>query len=752
MALDVETGTFTKDNSGTDGATDVVSTSFQPKALIIWGVLQQVADSENGGDASHSLGFSDGTNSRCVDVRSEDAIARSDYLRVSNNDAVLGFLDPAGTGFLAKASVVFNASDFTVTWNLNNTDASRIHYIIYGGSDITGVQVGDFVKTTAAQPANQSITTDADVQNITPGEGIVFFLHARRNAFNITTNDIFTQLGAASDTTEEAVFAAGGDDNDAVGQPFLFNLDDACIIGTGTASGGINYEGEFNGFDALGFDINFRLNDGVTDIISFMIIKGGKWEVGTETAGTATGNKVTTTGHQPKGLLVIGNKQTVTGFSQGIDQSYNIGASDATTETSGAWTDQDGAIDMIVGGSSSITKLARILNALNTPTVDGEANVASFNALDFTLDWTNAASAAFRFMWVIAGDGVAATVETKTFTLDAVLKKEDITKTFTLDAVLEKVFTKTFTLDAVLEKVFTKTFTLDAVLEKVFTKTFTLDAVLKKLAVTKTFTLDAVLKILAVTKTFTLDAVLSVLASKTFTLDAVLLKVFTKTFTLDAVLKKLGITKTFTLDAVLEKIFTKTFTLDAVLKKLAITKTFTLDAVLEKVFTKTFTIDAVLKKLGITKTFTLDAVLEKVFTKTFTLDAFLEAAPVVIPGSDVKKNILTEMPYKTIPKHMVRTKQAVRAPIPVEIKLEINGPLLAKLTTKLELSGKLREALSTSLKIGSNITETIKTSLGVVSNLDAQVVKDLAVEGKQNHKNYIKMLQEYLKLTDVEED
>lgn len=323
------------------------------------------------------------------------------------------------------------------------------------------------------------------------------------------------------------------------------------------------------------------------------------------------------------------------------------------------------------------------------------------------------------------------------------------TKTFTLDAVLKKVETKTFTLDTVLEKVFTKTFTLDAVLLKVETKTFTLDAVLKKLAVTKTFTLDAVLKILAITKTFTLDAVLSVLASKTFTLDAVLEKVFTKTFTLDAVLKKLGITKTFTLDVVLEKIFTKTFTLDAVLKKLAITKTFTLDAVLEKVFTKTFTLDAVLKKLGITKTFTLDAVLKKAVTKTFTLDAFLD---VVVAGSDVKKNILTEMPYKTIPKHMVRTKQAVRAPIPVEVQLKINGPLLAKLTIKLELSGKLRKVLSTSLKIGSNITETIKTSLGVVSNLDAQVVKDLAVEGKQNHKNYIEMLKEYLKLTDAEED
>lgn len=101
---------------------------------------------------------------------------------------------------------------------------------------------------------------------------------------------------------------------------------------------------------------------------------------------------------------------------------------------------------------------------------------------------------------------------------------------------------------------------------------------------------------------------------------------------------------------------------------------------------------------------------------------------------------------------MIRTKKAVRAPVPVEVRLEIHGPLFAKLTTKLELSGKLREALTTSLKIGSKVTETLKASLGVVSNLDARVVKDLRVEGKQSHKNYIKMLKEYLKIMDAEED
>ncbi len=408
MALDVETGTFTKNNGGVNGETDTITTSFQPKAIIIWGVLQQTAESEVRADASFSHGFSDGTNHRCVDVRSEDNVARSDYRRAQNNDGVLGFLDPGGTGFLAKASVVFNASDFTITWDIANTDASRIHYIIYGGADITGVQVSDFTKSTTTTPpdVNQSITTDADVQNITAGEGVVFFLHSHQTAFNSAVNDLFLQLGAASDTTEEAVFASAGDDNDAVGAPLCGNQGDHCILGYGPTAAVIDYRAEFNGFDADGFDVNWTINDAAADIISFMIIKGGKWQVGVETANTSTGNKVTTTGHQPKSLLVVGNLQT-TAVLEDIDQSHNMGASDATTETSGAWTDKDGAATMNVGRASSITKLARHFTVPTTgaPTVDGEANVDSFNPTDFTLNWTDAAADLYRFMWIIAGDG-----------------------------------------------------------------------------------------------------------------------------------------------------------------------------------------------------------------------------------------------------------------------------------------------------------------------------------------------------------
>jgi len=216
--------------------------------------------------------------------------------------------------------------------------------------------------------------------------------------------------------------------------------------------------------------------------------------------------------------------------------------------------------------------------------------------------------------------------ETKTFTLDALLKAE-LTKTFTLDALLQSVSTKTLTVDAILLAVQTKTFTLDAYLKATLTKSFELDALLQKTQI-KTFSVDALLRA-TLTKPFTLDAILveEGIKTKSFTLDALLQKVQTKTFLVDALLRLRG-EKTFAIDAILQATLEKTFSLDALLLK-TVVKTFTLDAILKSTAVKTLTLDAILKATQ-TKTFTLDAILSApgVFMKQFTLDALLKGSSV----------------------------------------------------------------------------------------------------------------------------
>ncbi len=170
--------------------------------------------------------------------------------------------------------------------------------------------------------------------------------------------------------------------------------------------------------------------------------------------------------------------------------------------------------------------------------------------------------------------------------------------------------TKTFTTDAVLAgPVVTKTFTVDAVLVNVNTKTLTADSLLQKQGNTKTFTVDVFLKNEGATKTLTADAALFKVGTKTFTADAVLIIIPTKTFTVDTLLQNQGLTKTFTTDIILKSEgLTKTLTADGVLKAVVL-KSFTADGFLKATLTKTVTVDAILTASGLTKTFTVDVTL-----------------------------------------------------------------------------------------------------------------------------------------------
>jgi len=143
----------------------------------------------------------------------------------------------------------------------------------------------------------------------------------------------------------------------------------------------------------------------------------------------------------------------------------------------------------------------------------------------------------------------AVATETKTFTVDAILKAT-FTKEFSSDALLKKTSAKTFLTNALLQKTGVKEFSIDAIVVKTFEKTFSIDAVLQA-TLTKTFTIDSLLQ-KTFTKTFSIDAVLQATQTKTFSVDSIVVNRNTKTFTIDAILKVTQ-TKTFIVGVLLEK-------------------------------------------------------------------------------------------------------------------------------------------------------------------------------------------------------
>ena len=414
MALDVEVGTFTKTTAGAP-TTDVVSTGFTPKAVIIWGNLGDTSEAERDGDIQQSTGWSDGTNDRCIAMFDEDEAVAEVAQRYFATAKSIVFIN--ATVAVVEGDIDFNASDFTVNWSVNDSTASRIHYIVYGGADITGVMVGQFSKTNAAAPVTQNIPTDADVRGITNGTGMVMLMMHRGTNTNGNLINCNTDWGAATsdDGNEEGSICCMFDSGTNRGEPRQAYSEIKVMEMRNPASGALGAEADLNAWlddGTNGFQLNWTTNDTGQQRCAFLIIKGGQWELGNETASTSVATKTTTTAFQPKAVFMFGMRRTVAGQAR-EDLCFQIGASDGTVESSSQIAAVNNAAETHVGTASSTTKSNRILTPADpgAPTVDGEADVDSFNATDFILDWTNAAGSAWKFLWIVCGDNAVGAVK-----------------------------------------------------------------------------------------------------------------------------------------------------------------------------------------------------------------------------------------------------------------------------------------------------------------------------------------------------
>jgi len=416
MALSVKVGSFTKESTGVDDATqDVSSIGFDPKALIMWSVQDCTSDVPAGerGTAMFSWGFCDDADvSHCCCSEDVDFQARTAANTWMRDDAIIAFgQSNTPTGFDAYAACALGTDKFTLTWTLADTIASIIKFIAYGGSDITGVDVGKF--TINGSTGDQTITTDSDTQSITDTEGIVFLIKGMTDTWNTGSADGSVNLGAATSATKEHSVSIGNDDNSGSGESHEW--DDNVIMNQirPTSQPGLTLcKFTFEEFNSSGFKINISTIPTIGTQCGFLIIKGGDWDVGVSAAKTSTtGTVAVTTDFQPTGLFVFGSAAVTEETDKAADDGSGcMGATDGTTEVWGNVHMNDGGNPTInvSRGCSSTGVYARHSKSGTSSTLEAEGTFDSFNATDFTLDWTTVhATEAYRFLWVVNSAGTA---------------------------------------------------------------------------------------------------------------------------------------------------------------------------------------------------------------------------------------------------------------------------------------------------------------------------------------------------------
>ncbi len=146
------------------GTQDVTLSGFgTPKgAIAFWG---GDADATQRNHAVFGVGFTDGTNSRLATVSAENETgASSDAYRLQRNDKFIDILDGAST---SKDHVVSFNSWITdgVRLNIDAASASvrTVIIILIGGSDVSGVVVGDINLGTGTSAITETIGQTSDI-------------------------------------------------------------------------------------------------------------------------------------------------------------------------------------------------------------------------------------------------------------------------------------------------------------------------------------------------------------------------------------------------------------------------------------------------------------------------------------------------------------------------------------------------------------------------------------------------------------
>jgi hypothetical protein len=389
---DINVGTFTKRVTGTSGVQQVIDIPFDPKALMIWGTSAV--------DMSMSIGFSDGIHHRVICGQNESGVAMTIARQTVRDDALITFIDASGL-IRSRASVVFDNKKFILTWDIQDNIPTALNYLAVGGKDIQGVNVNHFVKTLTPGRVTQQIVTSPNTRNIKRNKGVAFFLANKNTSLNTVISDMNIGIGVSTDIGRQTFIhlsEASGSPSSTIKQQWR---EQNCYGYHNAIDGTDETRGFFDGFRPHGFDIIFNPNLLEANIIPYMIIRGGLWEVGTTTTPTASGIQTipTTLASDPKSIFTLMSRQISPGISE-EDASMCLGTADGTNHAAGGlhFESQSPSTSGFVWSSDSkINQTVQEQSGIFDFTTE-----ASLNSLDpsgFTLAY-NKANTAYQFGWL----------------------------------------------------------------------------------------------------------------------------------------------------------------------------------------------------------------------------------------------------------------------------------------------------------------------------------------------------------------
>ena len=352
--LSVETGQFA---ANTGSATTVVTTGFQGKAVIFWG-NKRTANGETAQTGGFSIGFSDGTNHRAIAWAGDHNVSTTNVGKSLRTASALDILtDGTPTSARRITGVAFNATDMTLTWDGTPAAAYLIGYMLLGGADITNVLVGHDVVPNATGTWN--VDNNGSSMGFTGNFAMMLY---NRQPGDQTATRATGSIGFAVSSAKEFTMAWNVDD----GQTMSATVDavsytdaNACIAQITDGAETIDFLANFLGFTGTGMDLNISNAGGIVNsIMPFLVIGGGRWDVGTTTLpdGAATTRTITGMTFQPQGLFIASARPTVDATVT-VQANIAVGAATSTSTEATSGLHHADVINTSVIERSSASKI-----------------------------------------------------------------------------------------------------------------------------------------------------------------------------------------------------------------------------------------------------------------------------------------------------------------------------------------------------------------------------------------------------------
>ena len=388
-AASYKVGSFTK-STATGSQVIAHGLGVAPSAIIFW--TEARTSTTFAVNFRFGFGMTDGTTNVAFSMSSENGVTTSTASRRIAS-TVITIVQWDGTLVAEATFTSWNATNLTINWTTNDTNADVIHFIAIGGAGVSAKLIN---WTSPTSTGNYSVT----------GIGFQpdFVLHAY-GGNGLTgappTTGTAGSFGIGAMTKSGSQWANHVDSANSASPTNTTRYESTSESIVMASSQAINKQASFVSMDSSGFTLDWTTTSALASQIISLALKGINASVGSfnKTTGVATAaQSIGGVGFTP-GLVLLTSVQNTTQSTPQTQTYFGIGASDGTNQGSTALYDANNVSTSNVGDIDNTTNIFMKVNN-STPTLNAEAGLTGMNSNGFALNWTTNDAVATEILYL----------------------------------------------------------------------------------------------------------------------------------------------------------------------------------------------------------------------------------------------------------------------------------------------------------------------------------------------------------------